>query len=119
MTTSMKIITLVVIPIVVLLAIGLGIFLAVSNGDSGDDSVDTLPPVEETTTPNESDTDNADTTESNIPDIEPDESGEDHKQETPGDITIDVNQGGSLEKAITKIPWNTEGCSWRFKNNTQ
>ena len=45
MTTPMKIITLVVIPVVVL-AIGLGIFLAVSNGDSGDDPVETLPPVE-------------------------------------------------------------------------
>ena len=96
MTTTMKIITLVVIPILVL-AIGLGIFLAVSNGDSGDDPVETLPPVEDTTSPGESDTD---TTDPNIPDIEPDESGEeDHKQETPGDITVDVNQGGEPEKS--------------------
>ena len=96
MTTSMKIITLVVIPILVL-AIGLGIFLAVSNGDSGDDPVETLPPVEDTTSPGESDTD---TTDPNIPDIEADESGEeDHKQETPGDITVDVNQGGEPENS--------------------
>ena len=96
MTTSMKIITLVVIPILVL-AIGLGIFLAVSNGDSGDDPVETLPPVEDTTSPNESDTD---TTVPSIPDIEPDESGsEDHKQETPGDITVDVNQGDETENS--------------------
>ena len=94
MTNTMKIITLVVIPILVL-AIGLGIFLAVSNGDSGDDPVETLPPVEDTTNPNESDTDN---TTPSIPDIEPDESGsEDHKQETPGDITVDVNQGEETE----------------------
>ena len=97
MTTPMKIITLVVIPVVVL-AIGLGIFLAVSNGDSGDDPVETLPPVEDSTNPNESDTANTDTTEPTIPDIEPDEPGsEDHKQETPGDITIDVNQGEETE----------------------
>ena len=97
MTTTMKIITLVVIPILVL-AIGLGIFLAVSNGDSGDDPVETLPPVEDTTNPNESETDNTDTTEPTIPDIEPNESeSEDHKQETPGDITIDVNQGEETE----------------------
>lgn len=96
MTTSMKIITLVVIPILVL-AIGLGIFLAVSNGNSGDDPVETLPPVEDTTNPNESDTD---TTDPSIPDIEPDESGsEDHKQETPGDITVDVNQGDETENS--------------------
>ena len=96
MTTTMKIITLVVIPILVL-AIGLGIFLAVSNGDSGDDPVETLPPVEDTTSPGESDTD---TTDPNIPDIEPDESGsEDHKQETPGDITVDVNQGEETENS--------------------
>ena len=96
MTTSMKIITLVVIPILVL-AIGLGIFLAVSNGDSGDDPVETLPPVEDTTNPNVSDTD---TTEPSIPDIKPDESGsEDHKQETPGDITVDVNQGDETENS--------------------
>ena len=96
MTTSMKIITLVVIPILVL-AIGLGIFLAVSNGDSGDDPVETLPPVEDTTNPNESDTD---TTEPSIPDIKPDESGsEDHKPETPGDITVDVNQGDETENS--------------------
>ena len=92
----MKIITLVVIPILVL-AIGLGIFLAVSNGDSGDDPVETLPPVEDTTNPSESDTD---TTVPSIPDIEPDESGsEDHKQETPGDITVDVNQGDETENS--------------------
>ena len=72
MTNTMKIITLVVIPILVL-AIGLGIFLAVSNGDSGDDPVETLPPVEDTTNPNESDTDNK---TPSIPDIEPDESVE-------------------------------------------
>ena len=96
MTTTMKIITLVVIPILVL-AIGLGIFLAVSNGDSGDDPVETLPPVEDTTSPGESDTD---TTAPNIPDIEPDESGEEgHKQETPGDITVDVNQGEETENS--------------------
>ena len=96
MTTSMKIITLVVIPILVL-AIGLGIFLAVSNGDSGDDPVETLPPVEDTTNPNESDTDN---TTPSIPDIESDEPGnEDHKQETPGDITVDVNQGDETENS--------------------
>ena len=96
MTTTMKIITLVVIPILVL-AIGLGIFLAVSNGDSGDDPVETLPPVEDTTSPGESDTD---TTDPNIPDIESDESGEeDHKQETPGDITVDVNQGEETENS--------------------
>ena len=94
MTTTMKIITLVVIPILVL-AIGLGIFLAVSNGDSGDDPVETLQPVEDTTNPNESDTDN---TTPSIPDIEPDKPGsEDHKQETPGDITVDVNQGEETE----------------------
>ena len=96
MTTTMKIITLVVIPILVL-AIGLGIFLAVSNGDSVDDPVETLPPVEDTTSPGESDTD---TTDPNIPDIEPDESGEEyHKQETPGDITVDVNQGEENENS--------------------
>ena len=96
MTNTMKIITLVVIPILVL-AIGLGIFLAVSNGDSGDDPVETLPPVEDTTNPNESD---MDTTVPSIPDIEPDESGsEDHKQETPGDITVDVNQGDETENS--------------------
>ena len=96
MTTTMKIITLVVIPILVL-AIGLGIFLAVSNGDSGNDPVETLPPVEDTTSPGESDTD---TTDPNIPDIESDESGEeDHKQETPGDITVDVNQGEETENS--------------------
>ena len=94
MTNTMKIITLVVIPILVL-AIGLGIFLAVSNGDSGDDPVETLPPVEDTANPNESDTDN---TTPSSPDIEPDEPGsEDHKQETPGDITVDVNQGEETE----------------------
>ena len=96
MTTPMKIITLVVIPVVVL-AVGLGIFLAVSN-DSGDNPDETLPPVEDNTNPNESETDNTDTTEPTIPDIEPNESeSEDHKQETPGDITIDVNQGEETE----------------------
>ena len=96
MTTPMKIITLVVIPVVIF-AVGLGIFLAVSN-DSGDTPDETLPPVEDTTNPNESETDNTDATEPIIPDIEPDESGsEDHKQETPGDITIDVNQGEETE----------------------
>ena len=96
MTTPMKIITLVVIPVVVL-AVGLGIFLAVSN-DSGDNPDETLPPVEDTTNPNESETDNTDTTEPTIPDIESDESeSEDHKQETPSDITIDVNQGEETE----------------------
>jgi hypothetical protein len=101
MTTPMKIVTLVVIPIVVL-AVGLGIFLAVSN-DSGDNPDETLPPVEDTTNPNESETDNTDTTEPTIPDIEPDESeSEDHKQETPGDITIDVLEGEDNNE------WNDE-----------
>ena len=46
---------------------------------------------------NENDTD---TTDPSIPDIEADESGsEDYKQETPGDITVDVNQGDETENS--------------------
>jgi hypothetical protein len=85
----MKIITLVVIPVVVL-AVGLGIFLAVSN-DSGDNSDETQPPITDTTEPEDSDTE---PTIPNIPDIEPDDTGDnDQKPANPGDVTIDILDG--------------------------
>ena len=89
MTTPMKIITLVVIPVVVL-AVGLGIFLAVSN-DSGDNPDETQPPITDATEPEDSDTE---PTIPNIPDIEPDDTGDnDQKPVNPGDATIDILDG--------------------------
>ena len=85
MSRKANIVCIVICLVVILAVIGAIIYGAIRNSN------DTRPPITDTTEPEDSDTE---PTIPNIPDIEPDDTGDnDQKPANPGDVTIDILDG--------------------------
>ena len=90
MSRKANIVCIVICLVVILAVIGAIIFGAIRNGNDTPPD-ETQPPITDTTEPEDSGTD---TTIPNIPDIEPDDKGDnDQKPVNPGDATIDILDG--------------------------
>ena len=90
MSRKANIVCIVICLVVILAVIGAIIFGAIRNGNDNPPD-ETQPPITDTTEPEDSGTD---TTIPNIPDIEPDDKGDnDQKPVNPGDATIDILDG--------------------------
>ena len=87
MSRKANIVCIVICLVVILAVIGAIIFGAIRNGNDNPPD-ETQPPITDTTEPEDSGTD---TTIPNIPDIKPDDKGDnDQKPVNPGDATIDI-----------------------------
>lgn len=102
MTKPRIIIYFVAIPLVALIVAG-GIFIAVKQGKTGNNTDETLPPVENTAEPSIG---TSDIDSPRFPDIETDETGE-HKQDPHGIVSVDVT--ATDEKNKEKAEPSIEG----------
>ena len=90
MSRKANIVCIVICLVVILAVIGAIIYGAIRNGNDTPPD-ETQPPITDTTEPEDSDTE---PTIPNIPDIEPDDTGDnDQKPANPGDVTIDILDG--------------------------
>ena len=84
----------IVICVVITLALIGGIIYGVVRNSNDNPPDETQPPVTDTTKPEDSDTETTTPTIPNIPDIDPDETGDnDQMPANPGDVTIDILDG--------------------------
>ena len=97
MSRKANLICIVICVVITLALVGGIIYGVVRNGGDTTHS-ETQPPITDTTEPEDSDTE---TTNPNIPYIEPDETGnKDPKPANPGDVTIDIlDRGESSERS--------------------